>query len=120
MCMYITHWCVFLFVPFSPTSLTSDFVPLRVNMYLYGYKETFYFAFFFFFFGGSQPSNTDTAKPTYTLLQKQSSGCYSLSITSNPDEEWREVRHTGPVQKYVLCHILFVIGGHISSFYSCY
>ncbi|KAF3821420.1 hypothetical protein GH733_010998 [Mirounga leonina] len=56
----------------------------------------------------SQPSNTDTAKPTYTFLQKQSSGCYSLSITSNPDEEWREVRHTGPVQKYVLCHILFV------------
>ncbi|KAM5275187.1 sentrin-specific protease 7 isoform 1-T1 [Hipposideros larvatus] len=56
----------------------------------------------------SQPSNTDTAKPTYTFLHKQSSGCYSLSITSNPDEEWREVRHTGPVQKYVLCHILFV------------
>lgn len=50
----------------------------------------------------SQPSNTDTAKPTYTLLQKQSSGCYSLSITSNPDEEWREVRHTGPVQKLIV------------------
>ena len=49
--MYITHWCVFLFVPFSLTSLTSDFVPLRVNMYLYRYKETFYFAFFFW--GGS-------------------------------------------------------------------
>lgn len=53
--MYITHWCVFLFVPFSPTSLTSDFVPLRVNMYLYGYKETFYFAFFFFFLAGVSP-----------------------------------------------------------------
>nr|XP_025138855.1 sentrin-specific protease 7 isoform X12 [Bubalus bubalis] len=51
---------------------------------------------------GGQPSNTDTAKPTYTLLQKQSSGCYSLSITSNPDEEWREVRHTGPVQKLIV------------------
>nr|XP_054361078.1 sentrin-specific protease 7 [Mirounga angustirostris] len=50
----------------------------------------------------SQPSNTDTAKPTYTFLQKQSSGCYSLSITSNPDEEWREVRHTGPVQKLIV------------------
>ncbi|XP_060272901.1 sentrin-specific protease 7 isoform X4 [Ovis aries] len=50
----------------------------------------------------SQPSNPDTAKPTYTLLQKQSSGCYSLSITSNPDEEWREVRHTGPVQKLIV------------------
>ncbi|XP_011220416.2 sentrin-specific protease 7 isoform X3 [Ailuropoda melanoleuca] len=50
----------------------------------------------------SQPSNTDTVKPTYTFLQKQSSGCYSLSITSNPDEEWREVRHTGPVQKLIV------------------
>nr|XP_007984166.2 sentrin-specific protease 7 isoform X3 [Chlorocebus sabaeus] len=50
----------------------------------------------------SQPSNTDAAKPTYTFLQKQSSGCYSLSITSNPDEEWQEVRHTGPVQKLIV------------------
>ncbi|XP_076974657.1 sentrin-specific protease 7 isoform X10 [Tamandua tetradactyla] len=50
----------------------------------------------------SQLSNTDAAKPTYTFLQKQSSGCYSLSITSNPDEEWREVRHTGPVQKLIV------------------
>nr|XP_044627625.1 sentrin-specific protease 7 isoform X3 [Equus asinus] len=50
----------------------------------------------------SQPSNIDKAKPTYTFLQKQSSGCYSLSITSNPDEEWREVRHTGPVQKLIV------------------
>lgn len=81
-----------------------------------GTRRPFTLPFFFFL---DQPSNTDAAKPTYTLLQKQSSGCYSLSITSNPDEEWREVRHTGPVQKYVLCHILFVIGGHISSFNSC-
>ncbi|XP_037690840.1 sentrin-specific protease 7 isoform X3 [Choloepus didactylus] len=50
----------------------------------------------------SQFSNIDAAKPTYTFLQKQSSGCYSLSITSNPDEEWREVRHTGPVQKLIV------------------
>ncbi|XP_062063200.1 sentrin-specific protease 7 isoform X3 [Lepus europaeus] len=50
----------------------------------------------------SQPSNTDATKPTYTFLQKQSSGCYSLSITSNPDEEWREVRQTGPVQKLIV------------------
>ncbi|XP_019566766.2 sentrin-specific protease 7 isoform X7 [Rhinolophus sinicus] len=50
----------------------------------------------------SKPSNTDTAKPNYTFLQKQGSGCYSLSITSNPDEEWREVRHTGPVQKLIV------------------
>ncbi|XP_007943965.1 sentrin-specific protease 7 [Orycteropus afer afer] len=50
----------------------------------------------------SQSSNIDAAKPTYTFLQKQSSGCYSLSITSNPDEEWREVRHTGPVQKLIV------------------
>uniref|UniRef100_A0A8C9K3S6 Sentrin-specific protease 7 n=1 Tax=Panthera tigris altaica TaxID=74533 RepID=A0A8C9K3S6_PANTA len=50
----------------------------------------------------SQPSNMDRTKPTYTFLQKQTSGCYSLSITSNPDEEWREVRHTGPVQKLIV------------------
>ncbi|XP_016000220.2 sentrin-specific protease 7 isoform X6 [Rousettus aegyptiacus] len=50
----------------------------------------------------SQPSNIDTAKPNYTFLQKQTSGCYSLSITTNPDEEWREVRHTGPVQKLIV------------------
>ncbi|XP_036301329.1 sentrin-specific protease 7 isoform X7 [Pipistrellus kuhlii] len=50
----------------------------------------------------SQPSNVDAAKPNYTFLQKQSSGCYSLSITTNPDEEWREVRHTGPVQKLIV------------------
>ncbi|XP_059543999.1 sentrin-specific protease 7 isoform X8 [Myotis daubentonii] len=50
----------------------------------------------------SQPSNIDAAKPNYTFLQKQSSGCYSLSITTNPDEEWREVRHTGPVQKLIV------------------
>ncbi|XP_013370657.1 PREDICTED: sentrin-specific protease 7 isoform X6 [Chinchilla lanigera] len=50
----------------------------------------------------SQPSSADAAKPTYTFLQKQSSGCYSLSITSNPDEEWREVRPAGPVQKLIV------------------
>ncbi|XP_028616055.1 sentrin-specific protease 7 isoform X2 [Grammomys surdaster] len=50
----------------------------------------------------SQPSNSDTIKPTYTFLHKQSSGCYSLSITSSPDEEWREVRNTGPVQKLIV------------------
>lgn len=48
-CVYITDWCVFLLVPFSLTSLTSDFVLLRVNMYLFGYKETCYLAFFFCF-----------------------------------------------------------------------
>uniref|UniRef100_A0A8C5LAG7 SUMO1/sentrin specific peptidase 7 n=1 Tax=Jaculus jaculus TaxID=51337 RepID=A0A8C5LAG7_JACJA len=50
----------------------------------------------------SQLTNSNAVKPTYTFLQKQTSGCYSLSITSNPDEEWREVRHTGPVQKLIV------------------
>ncbi|XP_054981283.1 sentrin-specific protease 7 isoform X2 [Sorex araneus] len=49
-----------------------------------------------------QLTDTNTAKPTYTFLQRQSSGCYSLSIMSNPDEEWQEVRHTGPVQKLIV------------------
>ncbi|XP_058517796.1 sentrin-specific protease 7 isoform X1 [Ochotona princeps] len=50
----------------------------------------------------AQSTNVDAGKPTYTVLHKQSSGCYSLSITSNPDEEWREVRPTGPVQKLIV------------------
>uniref|UniRef100_A0A8C2M7B9 Sentrin-specific protease 7 n=1 Tax=Cricetulus griseus TaxID=10029 RepID=A0A8C2M7B9_CRIGR len=50
----------------------------------------------------SQPSDSDAIKPTYTFLQKQSSGCYSFSITSSPDEEWREVRNTRPVQKLIV------------------
>ncbi|XP_060054423.1 sentrin-specific protease 7 isoform X2 [Erinaceus europaeus] len=49
-----------------------------------------------------QSSSIDVAKPTYTFLQKQSSGCYSLSITSSPDEEWQEVRHSGSVQKLIV------------------
>ncbi|XP_069928113.1 sentrin-specific protease 7 isoform X11 [Oryctolagus cuniculus] len=72
----------------------------------------------------SQPSNTDATKPTYTFVQKQSSGCYSLSITSNPDEEWREVRQTGPVQKYLILEKAsdeLVERSHIFSsfFYKC-
>uniref|UniRef100_A0A8C8TE48 SUMO1/sentrin specific peptidase 7 n=1 Tax=Peromyscus maniculatus bairdii TaxID=230844 RepID=A0A8C8TE48_PERMB len=72
----------------------------------------------------SQLSSTETIKPTYTFLQKQSSGCYSLSITSSPDEEWREVRHTGPVQKYLLLEKAsdeLVERSHIFSsfFYKC-
>ncbi|XP_075398720.1 sentrin-specific protease 7 isoform X3 [Tenrec ecaudatus] len=50
----------------------------------------------------AQSAHANTATPTYTLMQKQSSGCYSLSITSNAEEEWREVKHTGPVQKLIV------------------
>lgn len=94
--MYRCNLLIIDLVTFSHRSLGFDFVLLRANVHLCIYKEIFFFAI------SCQPSNMDRAKPTYTFLQKQSSGCYSLSITSNPDEEWREVRHTGPVQKYVL------------------
>ncbi|XP_072470250.1 sentrin-specific protease 7 isoform X2 [Notamacropus eugenii] len=51
----------------------------------------------------SQASNTNITKPSYTLLQKRGSGCYSLSITSNPDDnEWKEVKNTGPIKKLIV------------------
>ncbi|XP_044526058.1 sentrin-specific protease 7 [Gracilinanus agilis] len=51
----------------------------------------------------SQASNSNVTKPSYTLLQKRGSGCYSLSITSNPDDnEWKEVKNTGPIKKLIV------------------
>ncbi|XP_074070458.1 sentrin-specific protease 7 isoform X3 [Macrotis lagotis] len=50
-----------------------------------------------------QASNSNKIKPSYTLLQKTVSGCYSLSITSNPDDnEWKEVKNTGPIKKLIV------------------
>ncbi|KAM9033137.1 sentrin-specific protease 7 isoform 5-T5 [Sarcophilus harrisii] len=50
-----------------------------------------------------QASNANITKPSYTLLQKRGSGCYSLSITSNPDDnEWKEVKNTGPIKKLIV------------------
>ncbi|XP_043847940.1 sentrin-specific protease 7 isoform X2 [Dromiciops gliroides] len=51
----------------------------------------------------SQASNANITKPSYTLLQKRGSGCYSFSITSNPDDnEWKEVKNTGPIKKLIV------------------
>jgi len=41
------------------------------------------------------------ARPSYALANKQSSGCYSISLSSALNEEWKEVRETGAVKKYV-------------------
>ncbi|XP_068921423.1 sentrin-specific protease 7 isoform X3 [Petaurus breviceps papuanus] len=51
----------------------------------------------------SQASNTNTTKPSYTLLQKTGSDCFSISITPNPDDnEWKEVKNTGPIKKLIV------------------
>ncbi|XP_039770407.1 sentrin-specific protease 7 isoform X2 [Ornithorhynchus anatinus] len=50
-----------------------------------------------------QVSTTSATKPNYTLLQKQHSGLYSLSMTSkSDDDEWIEVKNTGPIQKLIV------------------
>ncbi|XP_038622078.1 sentrin-specific protease 7 [Tachyglossus aculeatus] len=51
-----------------------------------------------------QVSTTNATKPNYTLLQKQRSGFYSLSMTakSDDDDEWIEVKKTGPIQKLIV------------------
>ncbi|XP_067402262.1 sentrin-specific protease 7 isoform X2 [Emydura macquarii macquarii] len=41
-------------------------------------------------------------KPNYTLLQKQNSGCYSISLSSKSDDEWKEIRETGPFQNLIV------------------
>ena len=48
-----------------------------------------------------QVSKASVPKPNYTVLQKQSNGQYSFSISSTKHSEWKELRETGPVQKYV-------------------
>nr|XP_021127054.3 sentrin-specific protease 7 isoform X8 [Anas platyrhynchos] len=42
------------------------------------------------------------ARPSYALANKQSSGCYSISLSSAPNEEWEEVRETGAVTNLIV------------------
>ncbi len=42
------------------------------------------------------------ARPSYALANKQNSGCYSISLSSAPNEEWKEVGESGAVKKYVI------------------
>uniref|UniRef100_A0A8B9UF86 Sentrin-specific protease 7 n=1 Tax=Anas zonorhyncha TaxID=75864 RepID=A0A8B9UF86_9AVES len=49
--------------------------------------------------GKSKPK---VARPSYALANKQSSGCYSISLSSAPNEEWEEVRETGAVTNLIV------------------
>ncbi|XP_048349299.1 sentrin-specific protease 7 isoform X2 [Sphaerodactylus townsendi] len=45
-----------------------------------------------------QESKLSPTKPSYCLLQKQSGGKYSFSISSAKEDEWKEFQDTRPVQ----------------------
>ncbi|OXB61560.1 hypothetical protein ASZ78_010417 [Callipepla squamata] len=49
-----------------------------------------------------QKSKPKVAKPSYTLANKQNSGCYSISLSSAPSEEWREVGESGAVKNLIV------------------
>uniref|UniRef100_A0A8C3FF55 Sentrin-specific protease 7 n=1 Tax=Chrysemys picta bellii TaxID=8478 RepID=A0A8C3FF55_CHRPI len=49
----------------------------------------------------SEPK-ANVTKPSYALLQKQNGGCYSIALSSKSDDEWKEIRETGPVQNLIV------------------
>ncbi|XP_020640551.3 sentrin-specific protease 7 isoform X1 [Pogona vitticeps] len=49
-----------------------------------------------------QVSKASIPKPNYTVLQKQSNGQYSFSISSTKRSEWKELREAGPVQNLII------------------
>ncbi|NXI64778.1 SENP7 protease, partial [Anseranas semipalmata] len=49
-----------------------------------------------------QKSKPKVARPSYALANKQNSGCYSISLSSALNEEWKEVRETGAVQNLIV------------------
>ncbi|XP_035170913.1 sentrin-specific protease 7 isoform X6 [Oxyura jamaicensis] len=49
-----------------------------------------------------QKSKPKVARPSYALANKQSSGCYSISLSSALNEEWKEVRETGTVKNLIV------------------
>ncbi|NXK12314.1 SENP7 protease, partial [Herpetotheres cachinnans] len=49
-----------------------------------------------------QESKREVARPSYTLASKQSCGCYSISLSSALNEEWKEVRETGAVKNLIV------------------
>uniref|UniRef100_A0A8C0GAZ6 SUMO specific peptidase 7 n=1 Tax=Chelonoidis abingdonii TaxID=106734 RepID=A0A8C0GAZ6_CHEAB len=44
----------------------------------------------------------NVTKPSYALLHKQNGGCYSIALSSKSDDEWKEIRETGPVQNLIV------------------
>ncbi|KAM6146899.1 sentrin-specific protease 7 isoform 3-T4 [Phoenicopterus ruber ruber] len=49
-----------------------------------------------------QESKPKVARPSYALANKQNSGCYSISLSSALNEEWKEVRETGAVKNLIV------------------
>uniref|UniRef100_A0A8C4U3X9 SUMO specific peptidase 7 n=1 Tax=Falco tinnunculus TaxID=100819 RepID=A0A8C4U3X9_FALTI len=49
-----------------------------------------------------QGSKREVARPSYALASKQSSGCYSISLSSALNEEWKEVREAGAVKNLIV------------------
>ncbi|XP_065510080.1 sentrin-specific protease 7 isoform X1 [Caloenas nicobarica] len=49
-----------------------------------------------------QESKQKVARPSYALANKQNSGCYSITLSSALNEEWKEVRETGAVKNLIV------------------
>ncbi|NWR64750.1 SENP7 protease, partial [Bucorvus abyssinicus] len=49
-----------------------------------------------------QESKPKVARPSYALANKQNSGCYSISLSSALNEEWKEVKETGAVKNLIV------------------
>ncbi|KAM6100316.1 sentrin-specific protease 7 isoform 2-T4 [Theristicus caerulescens] len=49
-----------------------------------------------------QESKPKVVRPSYALANKQNSGCYSISLSSALNEEWKEVRETGAVKNLIV------------------
>ncbi|NWV34307.1 SENP7 protease, partial [Grantiella picta] len=49
-----------------------------------------------------QESSLKVIRPSYALANKQNSGCYSISLSSALNEEWKEVREMGAVKNLIV------------------
>ncbi|NWH79116.1 SENP7 protease, partial [Piaya cayana] len=49
-----------------------------------------------------QVSKPKVIRPSYALANKQNSGCYSISLSSALNEEWKEVGETGAVKNLIV------------------
>ncbi|XP_015732579.1 sentrin-specific protease 7 isoform X2 [Coturnix japonica] len=49
-----------------------------------------------------QKPKPKVARPSYALANKQNSGCYCISLSSAPNEEWKEVGEAGAVKNLIV------------------
>ncbi|XP_068016808.1 sentrin-specific protease 7 isoform X1 [Melanerpes formicivorus] len=49
-----------------------------------------------------QGSKPKVSRPSYALANKQNSGCYSISLSSPLNEEWKEVKEIGTVKNLIV------------------